>query len=79
VATIRESLGTTMLPSKRKLRISFALSPKLAGELDGYAESFDVSRSAFVEEALQVYLKELGKHYKPATKKRFENRDALVA
>jgi metal-responsive CopG/Arc/MetJ family transcriptional regulator len=68
-----------MLPSERKLRISFALSPKLAGELDEYAESFDVSRSAFVEEALQVYLKELGKHYKPSAKKRFENQQALAA
>lgn len=68
-----------MLPSERKLRISFALSPKLTRELDGYTESFDVSRSAFVEEALWVYLNELDKHFKPATKKRFQNQEALAA
>jgi metal-responsive CopG/Arc/MetJ family transcriptional regulator len=68
-----------MLPSERKLRISFALSPKVTRELDGYAESFDVSRSVFVEEALRIYLKELDKHFKPATKKRFENQQAMAA
>jgi len=68
-----------MLPSERKLRISFALSPKLARELDGYAESFGVSRSAFVEEALRIYLKELNKHSQPATKKRFGNQEAVAA
>ena len=68
-----------MLPSERKLRISFALSPKLAEDLDTYAEAFDVSRSGFVGEALRVYLNQLGKHYKPANKKRFENQEARAA
>ncbi|WP_369293267.1 ribbon-helix-helix domain-containing protein [Microcoleus sp. herbarium8] len=44
-----------MLPSIRKLRCSFALSPELIQALNDYSASLEVSRSVFIEEALWIY------------------------
>ncbi|MEG4917488.1 hypothetical protein [Microcoleus sp. B4-D4] len=68
-----------MLSTTRKLRISFALSPELTEALDNYAVSFGVSRSAFTEEGLWIYLNQLDKHMESKTKTRFQNEDALAA
>jgi predicted transcriptional regulator len=71
-----------MLASERKLRISFSLSPELRRALDEYAESFKVSRSAFAEDALWIYLNSLDKHMKPESSvapNHFLNEEALIA
>ena len=71
-----------MMPSERKLRISFSLSPQLTRALDEYAESFKVTRSAFAEDALWIYLNSLDKHMKPENsviQNQFQNEEALVA
>lgn len=68
-----------MLSTARKLRISFALSPDLTEALDNYAVSFGVSRSAFAEEALWIYLNHLDKHMESKTKTRFQNEETLAA
>jgi hypothetical protein len=44
-----------MLPSVRKLRCSFALSPELIQAPNDYSASFELSRLVFVEEALWIY------------------------
>lgn len=68
-----------MLPSVRKLRCSFALSPELIQALNDYSASFEVSRSVFTEEALWIYLDHLDKHMKPENEKQFQNQEALAA
>lgn len=68
-----------MLSTARKLRISFALSPDLTEALDNYAASFGVSRSAFAEEALWIYLNHLDKHMESKSKIQFQNEDAQAA
>lgn len=83
---LKRTLGKTeeslMLASERKLRISFSLSPKLTRALDEYAESFKVTRSAFAEDALWIYLNNLDKHMKPensASASQFQNKEAQTA
>lgn len=68
-----------MLSTTRKLRISFALSPDLTEVLDTYAASFGVSRSAFAEEALWIYLNQLDKHMESKSKIQFQNEEVLAA
>lgn len=67
-----------MISATKKLRISFALSPDLTEALDDYAASFGVSRSAFAEEALWIYLNHLDKHMESKSKILFQNEDALA-
>lgn len=68
-----------MLPSSRKLRCSFALSPELIQALNDYSASFEVSRSVFVEEALWVYLGHLDRHLELDSKTPPQNEEALAA
>ncbi len=68
-----------MLPSVRKLRCSFALSPELAQALNNYSASFEVSRSVFVEEALWIYLGHLDRHLELDSKMPAQNEEALAA
>jgi hypothetical protein len=68
-----------MLPSVRKLRCSFALSPELIQAQNDYSASFELSRSVFVEEALWIYLGHLDRHLKSDAKKQFQHEKALAA
>ncbi|MBD1882417.1 ribbon-helix-helix domain-containing protein [Microcoleus vaginatus] len=68
-----------MLPSSRKLRCSFALSPELIQALNEYSASIEVSRSVFVEEALWIYLGHLDRHLELDTKKPNQKQEALAA
>jgi hypothetical protein len=68
-----------MLPSVRKLRCSFALSPELIQAPNDYSASFELSRSVFVEEALWIYLSHLDRHLKSDAKKQFQHEKALAA
>ena len=68
-----------MLPSSRKLRCSFALSPELIQALNDYSASFEVSRSVFVEEALWIYLGHLDRHLELDSKTPPQNEEALAA
>ncbi len=68
-----------MLPTTRKLRCFFALSPELIQALNEYSASLDVSRAVFVEYAMWVYLEHLDKHMKPEIEKQFQNQEALAA
>ena len=68
-----------MLPSSRKLRCSFALSPELIQALNEYSASLEVSRSVFVEEALWIYLGHLDRHLELDAKKQIQHEEALAA
>ncbi|EGK83517.1 ribbon-helix-helix domain-containing protein [Microcoleus vaginatus] len=68
-----------MLPSSRKLRCSFALSPELVQALNEYSASLEVSRSVFVEEALWIYLGHLDRHLELDAKKQNQHEEALAA
>lgn len=68
-----------MLPSSRKLRFSFALSPELIQALNEYSASFEVLRSVFVEEALWIYLGHLDRHLELDSKTPPQNEETLAA
>jgi hypothetical protein len=68
-----------MLPSSRKLRCSFALSPELIQALNDYSASFEVSRWVFIEEALWIYLGHLERHLESDSKTPPQNEEALAA
>jgi len=68
-----------MLPSVRKLRCSFALSPELIQAQNDYSASFELDRSVFVEEAYGFTGRHLDRHLELDSKIPPHNEEALAA